>query len=269
MLQIRSRLIIIPALIIILPVLASSQWLNSRQFSERFVIGSMNKIMVAESTYAATTGAGNFGTLAELFQSGLIDGSLAYGNKYNYSFSVTVTPSSPGVPSNFAATATPRAYPRGGRRSFYADAAGDLHAADKHGDVANATDPVIDSCALFGISDNERCVILEMRGLHSAELSYASTIGSGNYAPFTELYEAALIRLSLASGYAHGYLFTLKTIDSVSGFPASFQIWAVPMSYGVSGRRSFFIDTTGTLRGADNGGVRGDENDPVIDQWQS
>ncbi|MBA2647786.1 MAG: hypothetical protein H0U81_13395, partial [Pyrinomonadaceae bacterium] len=41
---------------------------------------------------------------------------------------------------------------------------------------------------------------------------------------------------------------------SVSG--SKLEITATPIQYGTSGKRSFFIDESGTLRGADHAGQR-------------
>ena len=242
----------------------NAQTLDSRHFGERFVIKDIAQIRDAEYTYSAIYGNGNFGTLSQLNQAGFIDSALASREKHGYRFALSLILSSPGTPASFILTATPIRYPKTGRRSFYIDTNGELHGADKNGAVATAADPYIDSCALFGIADNERCTIADMRTLHGAEMTYASTYGNNNYATLGQLSEYSFIRPSLADGIDHGYSFTVVTIAQTQQTPATFKIYATPLTYGVTGIRSFFIDTSGIIRGADKNGLPADENDPPI-----
>ncbi|MGH9948498.1 MAG: hypothetical protein ACRD6X_15070, partial [Pyrinomonadaceae bacterium] len=70
----------------------------------------------------------------------------------------------------------------------------------------------------------------------------------------------------LASGVYFGYAYTVNTTVQSTNTLASFMISAVPVTYGVNGFRSFFIDTSGVIRGADHNGGPADENDPPINQ---
>jgi hypothetical protein len=45
-----------------------------------------------------------------------------------------------------------------------------------------------------------------------------------------------------------------------------FEISATPKTYGKTGRRSFFVDNTGTVRGADHRGEPANTDDPAIEQ---
>jgi hypothetical protein len=231
------------------------------------VIQAVVQIHGAQMTYFATFGNGNFGSLADLEQANFIDAALATGIKYGYTFAMSVTPGSPGTPASFVLTATPQRYPKTGRRSFFIDISGELRGGDKNGGVATASDPYIDSCALWGMADNERCTIQDLRTLHGAQMTYAATYGSGNFGNFTQLRDALLISRTLAMGSNHGYYFVMIIYHQIlPNVPASFKIYSAPQSYGTTGVRSFFIDTSGVLRGADKNGVLADENDPPINQ---
>jgi hypothetical protein len=73
---------------------------------------------------------------------GLIDSDLANGMKNGYSFRyVIVGASALGAPAKFELAATPSTYGRTGRRSFFRDATGGLHGADRQGTMATERDP--------------------------------------------------------------------------------------------------------------------------------
>lgn len=76
-------------------------------------------------------------------QASLVDEQLASGSSGGYQFRYRiVTPAGQDDPA-FELIATPDAYGKTGRRSFFLDAGGKLHGADKHGDAAVANDPEI------------------------------------------------------------------------------------------------------------------------------
>lgn len=253
--------------VITLAILSPAQS-SPRKFAEAHVIRSVRQLHTAQMTYQATHGSGNFGSLQSLRQVGFIDDALASGSKYGFVYVVTTVASVPGqFPAAFTLTATPRVYRKTGIRSFFIDASGEIRGADKNGKPADANDPVIDDCTNGGILYNERCTIADMRALHSAQMTYASTVGNGNFGTFPQLRQAGLIRSDLADYAARGYLYQILVIDFVPGTqPASFKIWATPQTYGVTAIRSFYIDQTGVLRGADRNGGQADQNDPPINE---
>jgi hypothetical protein len=73
---------------------------------------------------------------------GLLDSDLANGMKNGYAFRyVIIGASNLGAPAKYELAATPLRYGRSGRRSFFRDSNGGLHAADRQGGVGSATDP--------------------------------------------------------------------------------------------------------------------------------
>ena len=224
---------------------------------ERLVIKAMADLNAAQATYHATTGAGSYGTLVQLWFAGLIDQGLASGMKYGYSFAAT-----PGQ-NSYTATAVPVRYRKSGRWSYYIDQRGILFGRDRGGQPANSTDIYVDTCALYGMADNERCTIHALRTLHGAELTYAATVGGGGYGNLPQLANAALIDIILATGSKHGYSFS---VDYGSSPQPYLRIYATPHTYGTTGRRSFFADHSGVIRGADHGGLPSGPDDPPINK---
>lgn len=75
---------------------------------------------------------------------GLADSDLATGQKNGYAFRyVIVGASTLGAPAKYELAATPLQYGRTGKRSFFRDANGVLHGADRRGAIGNETDPKI------------------------------------------------------------------------------------------------------------------------------
>jgi hypothetical protein len=76
---------------------------------------------------------------------GLLDADLAKGAKNGYTFRYVIAGASDlGAPAKYELSATPLRYGRTGRRSFFRDSNGGLHAADRQGAVGSATDPKVE-----------------------------------------------------------------------------------------------------------------------------
>ncbi|MGH9870975.1 MAG: hypothetical protein ACRD9S_00640 [Pyrinomonadaceae bacterium] len=99
------------------------------------------------------------------------------------------------------------------------------------------------------IRQNEAGTIKSLRTLFKAETTYKSTTGNGDYGTLEELRKARMIDRVLAESHRYGYLFSI-----ISEKPSSFEITAVPRTYGRTGRRSFYMDETGVIRAADKNG---------------
>jgi hypothetical protein len=122
--------------------------------NESAAIGSVKKIAEAIETYRKT-----FTRLPESIAplgpplhgapnreaAGLVDGDLATGRKNGYAFRyVILGGNSTGAPAKYELAATPLNYQRTGVRSFFRDAQGGLHAADRKGAVGSETDPKVE-----------------------------------------------------------------------------------------------------------------------------
>jgi type II secretory pathway pseudopilin PulG len=82
---------------------------------------------------------------------------------------------------------------------------------------------------------------------------------------------AGLVDVDLASGGKGGYAFRYTVVPAAGNLPeaeadkaAGFSLAATPSEYGKGGRRSFFLDSAGVLRGADKQGVVATSTDPKI-----
>jgi len=82
---------------------------------------------------------------------------------------------------------------------------------------------------------------------------------------------AGLVDADLASGAKDGYTFRYTIVPAGGDIPEedqekaeTFSLVATPDAYGKTGRRSFFLNSSGVLRGADKQGGAADSNDPRI-----
>lgn len=96
---------------------------------------------------------------------------------------------------------------------------------------------------------NEASAIHSIRTITNAEFTFQSNFGK--FGTLEELCMTGLIDTDLASGKKNGYRFAV-TLDSDN--PEVFEVSGVPMTYGSSGTRSFYVDETFVIRGADNSG---------------
>jgi hypothetical protein len=77
--------------------------------------------------------------------SGLVDSDLANGMMNGYSIRYAILGASTlGAPAKYELSATPQQYGRTGRRSFFRDSNGILHAADRRGAVGSEADPKLE-----------------------------------------------------------------------------------------------------------------------------
>jgi len=76
---------------------------------------------------------------------GLLDSDLANGMKNGYTIRYVILGASTlGAPAKYELAATPLQYGRTGRRSFFRDSNGGLHAADRRGAVGSEADPKVE-----------------------------------------------------------------------------------------------------------------------------
>ncbi len=93
---------------------------------------------------------------------------------------------------------------------------------------------------------NEGIAIGMLQYIASAENEYKKGAGKGSYGSFQQLVDAKVLMAESFDKY--GYKF------EVTASGAAFDAVAIPKEYGKSGKRSFFVDQTGVVRGDDHGG---------------
>jgi type II secretory pathway pseudopilin PulG len=108
-----------------------------RAANEGSAMQAMRVISSAESTYQATHTT--YGTFDQLVADHLISGDLVTGTRHGYKFTVELSTS--GSQPGFHAVARPVQYPSSGRRSFFIDETGVIHAVDAQGAEATEFDP--------------------------------------------------------------------------------------------------------------------------------
>jgi type II secretory pathway pseudopilin PulG len=111
---------------------------------------------------------------------------------------------------------------------------------------------------------NEGSAINALRVIHQAEMTYQSTAGNGYFGTLGELERQNLINAQLARGTRSGYKFEVDpNLKDSDGLPA-FAVVAVPTDYPSTGKRSFFVDETGVIRGEDNHGLEASQTAPPL-----
>jgi hypothetical protein len=151
------KLLSVGLILLDIPAMAK-QWEQADQdASEDKVIADLRDLATALETYrraygklpdtlAALGPAPGTGISPEA--AGLVNADLSAGSKDGYTIRYDIVPASGNLPDDeadkaatFALGATPDAYGKIGRRSFFLDSGGVLRGADKQGAAANSTDP--------------------------------------------------------------------------------------------------------------------------------
>lgn len=114
------------------------------------------------------------------------------------------------------------------------------------------------------ISHNEAGAIMNLQKLFSAEATYQSTTGNGDYGTLEELRKENLIDYVLAEGHRFGYLFRVRREKRSTESQPSLEIVAVPRTYGRTGRRSFYMDESGVIHAADKKGREAQPGDHLM-----
>ncbi len=233
--------------------------------NDRLVMHVMRTLHSAEMAFSAVFGAGNYGSLEQLAEYDLVDASIASGEKYGYRFTVSRQFPTAMTPPSFEIKAVP-VIRRPRKLSFYLNETCEIRGADKLGREATVNDPIIEPCGASPRAGNESAAISSMRTIHGAQMTYQATSGAGEYGTLAELYDANVIRtgFALVSIY-RGYSCTMIVTRSTPSTPARFTLKVVPTEYGRTGIRSFYMDESGVLRGADKQGLPADENDPPVE----
>lgn len=233
--------------------------------NESMAMLTVRYLATAEAIYQSTTGLGrDFATWKQLIAEGLIKEELAGGVRNGYRFRLDATPATATLPSTFTIMATPLEYGVTGIRSFSLDEQYVMR--ETYARNARLTDmqPIIHACG--SIECDEAAAVGTLRLLGTAEATYQSTAGLGrDFGTMEQMWEHQIINEVLAQGVMNGYLFRVRAVPSSATAPSSFEISAVPMEYGVTGRLSYYTNETYVVRGADKGGAEASVNDPPVD----
>ncbi len=102
------ELLIVVVIIGIIAAIAIPNLLAARRSAnEGSAISSLRTLHGAQMTWQATSGGGNYGTMADLSGGGLIDSVLGGGTKSGYTFTMSAAAAGTGTPATFAASTTP------------------------------------------------------------------------------------------------------------------------------------------------------------------
>jgi hypothetical protein len=101
---------------------------------------------------------------------------------------------------------------------------------------------------------NERAAVSMMYSLNHVENEYKKT--NGSYGTLEQLIAAELFSKEAAEN--SGYKFDI----TIAG--EKFEVSAVPIEYGKTGKMSYFLDQTGILRGGDRNGGSANSSDPPV-----
>ena len=96
-----------------------------------------------------------------------------------------------------------------------------------------------------------------LRRIHFAEYQFKEGRKKGRYATLDELFDEKMLEKDYVARL--GYKIEINPLGD------KFTATATPRTYGKTGRRSFFIDETGEVRGADHKGQPATADDPPID----
>lgn len=106
-------------------------------------------------------------------------------------------------------------------------------------------------------SSNEAVARSMLHTVASAEATFKSTEGNNGYGTLEQLISANLLSKEMLEKY--GYRI------EVSASSDKFEITAVPVEYGATGKLSYFIDESQILRGGDHGGGAATLSDQPLD----
>src|ERR1700755_880634 len=105
---------------------------------------------------------------------------------------------------------------------------------------------------------NETAAIFRLRTIGTAERDYNVSDGQGlRYANLDDLVKQGFLR-SPSDGQLANYKFDVTLTEH------SFHATAVPIKYGVSGLRSFYMDEQMVMHGADKKGEAAGPSDPAV-----
>jgi hypothetical protein len=101
---------------------------------------------------------------------------------------------------------------------------------------------------------NETAAMARLRAIAAAEATYQVESG-GEYGTLDQLVQKRYVN-DPSSGKLTGYRFDAQVK------PGGFQVTAVPEKYGITGKRSFYVDETRIIHAADKKGAAATSSDP-------
>jgi uncharacterized protein DUF4190 len=113
-------------------------------------------------------------------------------------------------------------------------------------------------------ADNEGASFQVLRKIPLAEAKYQSNNGERAYGTLDQLAAEGLIDSELATGVSNGYKFTLEVKQGEHGRSPEFRMVAVPLTYGITGIRSFYVDENSVIRGGDHQGEAATAHSPPL-----
>ena len=103
---------------------------------------------------------------------------------------------------------------------------------------------------------NETAALARLRSVVQAERRFQIESG-GEYGTLDQLIQKGYLN-EPSQGKLTGYRFDVKVK------PGGFEATAVPEKFGVTGRRSFYVDELNVVRGADKKGAEATVTDPEV-----
>jgi hypothetical protein len=103
---------------------------------------------------------------------------------------------------------------------------------------------------------NEAVAIGMLQMISNLENTYQSTAGKGKYGTLDQLIEQKLLSREMWAKYGYNFEVTVPG--------DTFEAIATPREYGKTGKRSFFVDKSGVVRGDDHGGAAASAADKPI-----
>ena len=115
-----------------------------------------------------------------------------------------------------------------------------------------------------GSSWNDQMVLNSLRMIHSAEMTYRNNFGNGNYGSLQSLQQADLIDPVLATGFKHGYRFTIVPRFATATMQPGYDVTATP-GFGRPRDMSFYMNEGCDIRGAERRGRDATIADPIFE----
>lgn len=105
---------------------------------------------------------------------------------------------------------------------------------------------------------NETLAVYALNRIAGAQSAYKDDRKKGRFGSLEELIAEELLEQKFLENMEYKFELDVST--------DKFEVSATPKTYGKTGRRSFFIDNTGTVRGADHKGQPANTDDPAVEQ---